>query len=354
MAVNLHLVKWRFGADDGTEAAHTFLAAENASADLFVNTNYLLRIGIQQTEATAAANLVQQFRYNLNGAGWVNITTTSAVVKAVAVGAFTNGQASTTRLTLTGSPDTSNANCTEDGSSGGNANDVPVSGHSETVLGFQVVSGAVARGDTIQFDVTVSGPTTTITLDVTPTSTVAGNVSLAIASGTFVETGTAIGLKTTRKIAAASGAFVLTGTHVDLTEGGGLTHYTLPIAPGAFSLSGTQAGVKAARKMALASGNFSLSGTATALKTARKLTISPGTFVETGTAVGLLAKRKLSLVSGIFALSGTNIALKTSRKLPVASGEFSLVGSHIGLTYAPVEGQMIGRMNMTMIINGHL
>ena len=310
MAVNLHLVKWRFGADDGTKATHTFLAAENASAGLFVSTNYLLRIGIQQTEATAAANLAQQFRYNLNGAGWVNITTTSAAVKAVAVAAFTNGETSTTRLTLTGSPDASNANCTEDGSSGGNANDVPASGHSETVLGFQVVSGQVVRGDTLQFDVTVSGPTTTITLDVTPTSTVAGNVSLAIASGAYSVAGTAVGLKTSRKIALASGAFVLTGTHVDLTVGSALNHYTLPIASGTFALAGMAVGLKTTRKMALAPGAFSLSGTATALKTARKLAI--------------------------------------------ASGIYSLAGMHVGLTYA-LANLPNGRMSMKMkMLNGDL
>ena len=173
MAVNLHLTCYRFGYADGTESTHTWRAAEKGNPTVIVNHPFLLRLGIQQTEATAAANLAQQFRYNKNGAGWNNITTSSSVVKAVTPVTFADAATTTARLTnLTGSPDTSNANCTVDGSSGGSANDVPISGNSETVCGLQIISTDVANGDTIQFDCTVSGPTTTITKDITPQLTV--------------------------------------------------------------------------------------------------------------------------------------------------------------------------------------
>ena len=182
MAINLHLTCWRFGNNDGTgEANHTFLAAENAAASLQLDTTYILRLGIQQVEATATANLAQQFQCRQNGGSWQNITTTSTIVKAV-TGVFANNASSTQRLTtLTGSRDTSNQNCTTDGSSGGTANDVPASGHSETVLSFQVLSANVAPGDTIDFRVTVSGPTTTITYDVTPTATIPASATPVIA-----------------------------------------------------------------------------------------------------------------------------------------------------------------------------
>jgi hypothetical protein len=169
MAVNLHLVHFRFGVADGTESTHTWYANEDVAATTVpVDTNFLLRLGIQQTEATAAANLAQQFRYNHNGAGWVNITTSSTVVKAITPTTFADTATSTTRLTLTGSRDTTNANCTVDGSSGGNANDVPASGHSETVCGLYINSAQVEDGDIIQFDCTISGPTTTLTKDIDP------------------------------------------------------------------------------------------------------------------------------------------------------------------------------------------
>src|SRR5574342_1335114 len=180
MAIDLRQVAWRFGNDDGTtQANHTFRAAENAVSGLKLDTNYLLRIGIQEV-GDAAANLAQQFQYSLNQADWVNITTTSNVARAVAVASYANNADSTTRLaTLTGSPDASNVNCTEDGSSRGTQNDVPANGHSETVLGFQLRSADIAAGTTVYFRVTVSGPTTSITYTVTPSAVAWGNQTLA-------------------------------------------------------------------------------------------------------------------------------------------------------------------------------
>ena len=101
------------------------------------------------------------------GGGFKKITRTSSIVKAVAVGAFTNGQACTKRLTGTGTFETSGAGCTEDGLSGGNANDIAASGNSETEAGLQVVATDVAAGDVITFRLT--SPDFTITNDVVPT-----------------------------------------------------------------------------------------------------------------------------------------------------------------------------------------
>lgn len=172
MAIALHLRHFRFGKDDGTESTHTFYANEDTATPIVPGATFLLRIGIQEEGGSAAANLAHQFQYNKNGAGWNNITTTSSVAKAVTPASFANNANSTTRLSLTGSNDSTNSNCTTDGSSGGINNDVPASGHSETVCAIQLVSADVAAGDTIQFRVTVSGPTTTLTVDATPSLTV--------------------------------------------------------------------------------------------------------------------------------------------------------------------------------------
>ena len=99
MAVNLHLTHFRFGLADGTESTHTWYAnVDTYATTVPVDTNFLLRLGIQQVEATAAANLAHQFRYNINGAGWVNITTSSAVVKAITPVTFADGDTSQTVL----------------------------------------------------------------------------------------------------------------------------------------------------------------------------------------------------------------------------------------------------------------
>src|SRR3989304_2026560 len=105
MAVNLHSTHYRFGVEELLEATHGWHAAEDANPAqgiIAVDTTFLLRFTVQETGGTAAGNVDQQFQYNLNAAGWNNITTTSAVVKAVVSVAFTNGQDATKRLSGTG------------------------------------------------------------------------------------------------------------------------------------------------------------------------------------------------------------------------------------------------------------
>ena len=161
---------FRFGKDDGTESSHTFWQLEDVdhTQEIAANWTFLLRFCEQVT--TAVSNVDAQFQYNRNGAGWVNITTTSSIVKAVAVAAFTNGQNCTKRLSGTGTFEISGAGCTEDGLSGGNANDIVLNGNSETEAGLQVVYADVASGDTIQFRLT--SPDGTMVYSVTPTLTV--------------------------------------------------------------------------------------------------------------------------------------------------------------------------------------
>ena len=174
MAVNLHLHAFRFGKNGGTESTHGWYGAENTNVLIPLDTTFLLRMGIQQVEATAAANLVQVFQAKVNAGAWFTITTSSTYVKAVTPSTFANDAHSTTRLTgtLTGNPDATNVNCTTDGTSGGTANDVPVSGHSETVCGLQILDADCNVGDVVSFQLTISGPTTTLTIDVVPQAVV--------------------------------------------------------------------------------------------------------------------------------------------------------------------------------------
>ena len=172
MATDLRQTHFRFGKDDGTESTHTFWQAEdvNHSQQITADWILLLRFTEQEAGGTAAGNTDAIFQYNKNGAGWVDITTTSSVVKAVAVAAFTNGQACTKRLSGTGTFETTGAGCTEDGSSGGNANDIVASGNSETEAGLQIIYANVVSGDVIQFR--FRSPDWTVTYTVTPSLTV--------------------------------------------------------------------------------------------------------------------------------------------------------------------------------------
>lgn len=184
MAVNLHANHFRFGVDELAESTHGWHANEDVSPAqgvIGVDTVFLLRFNVQETGGTAAGNTDFQFQYNKNSAGWVNVTTTSSVVKAVAAAALTNGSACTKRLSGTGTFESSGAGQTEDGTSGGAANDIAASGCSETECGLQVVGADVAGCDSIQFRLT--SPDFAITMDVTPTVTVAASSVVVEADG---------------------------------------------------------------------------------------------------------------------------------------------------------------------------
>jgi len=173
MAVNLVTNHFRWGKDDGTEAAHTWWANEDvnpAAGGLPLDTAILLRFNEQETGGTAAANTDATFEFRINGGTWTALTTTSVGPRAVAVAAFTNGQACTQRLSGTGTFETSGAGCTEDGTSGGTANDIAASGCSETECGLIVDSADVVAGDVIEFRLT--SPDWTVTNNVVPTFTV--------------------------------------------------------------------------------------------------------------------------------------------------------------------------------------
>jgi hypothetical protein len=164
---------YRFGIDSGTESTHGWHAAENTAptaGDLGLDTTFLLRFNVQASGGVAHGNIDLQFQYQLNGGGWVNITTSSSVVRAVAATALTNGGNCTKRLSGTGTFESTGAGQTEDGLSGGNANDIAANGCSETECGLQILSADVANNDVIEFRLT--SPDASLTYTVTPSYTV--------------------------------------------------------------------------------------------------------------------------------------------------------------------------------------
>lgn len=178
---NLNQSHFRFGKEELLEATHGWWQLEDVNHTQLIAADwvFLLRFTEQEPGVGNINNVDAQFQYNKNGAGWVNITTTSSVVKAVASVAFTNGQNCTKRLSGTGTFESSGAGCTEDGTSGGAANDIVLSGNSETEAALQVVAADVVNGDTIQFRLT--SPDATIIYIVTPTLTI---TKLVVVEGT--------------------------------------------------------------------------------------------------------------------------------------------------------------------------
>ncbi len=171
MAVNLRVNHFRFGVDELAESTHGWYANEDVNpSHTWAFAVFLLRMNEQETGGTAAGNTDGVFEYRKNAGTWTAITTTSQNVKAVAAVPFTNGQACTKRLSGTGTFETSGAGCTEDGSSGGTANDIAASGCSETECGLQFVEADLANNDVIDFRLT--SPDFAVTMDVAPSVTI--------------------------------------------------------------------------------------------------------------------------------------------------------------------------------------
>src|SRR3990167_4193904 len=205
MAVNLHATHFRFGIDELAENTHGWHAAEDvnpAQGVIAVDTTFLLRFTVQETGGTAAANTDNQFQCRLNAGAFQNITTTSSIAKAVVAAAFANAAACTKRLSGTGTFETSGAGCTEDGLSGGPANDIAASGNSETECAIQIVGADVAANDVIQFRLT--SPDFTITNDVVPAITIEGAAAflLNVDPGSYAITGTVAGVESGRVLLA--------------------------------------------------------------------------------------------------------------------------------------------------------
>ena len=171
MAVNLHVNHFRFGIDELAESTHGWYANEDVNpSHTWAFNVFLLRMNEQETGGTAAANTDGIFQYRKNGGTWTDITTATANVRAVAAAALTNGGACTKRLSGTGTFEASGAGQTEDGSSGGAANDIAASGCSETECGLQFQSADLINGDVIDFQ--LRSPDWTVTMDVFPSVTI--------------------------------------------------------------------------------------------------------------------------------------------------------------------------------------
>src|SRR4030067_2481593 len=75
--------KFRGRNDDGNETTATWKAAKNTNFSQAVDTNFRLRLQLNNTHPTDPLSAATRFQYNKNGAGWNDITTSSSVVKAV-------------------------------------------------------------------------------------------------------------------------------------------------------------------------------------------------------------------------------------------------------------------------------
>ena len=332
MAVNLHATHFRFGIDELAENTHGWHAAEDvnpAQGVIAVDTTFLLRVTIQETGGTAAANIDTQFQCRLNTGAFQNITTTSSIVKAVAAAAMTNGGNCTKRLSGTGTFESSGAGQTEDGLSGGAANDIAASGNSETECGLQIVGTDVTANDVIEFRWT--SPDTTITNDVVPAITIEGAVSytLAVDPGSFTEAGTATNLLSARRLTASGSSYTGTGSAATLRSA-----FKIGADSASYGWTGSAASLSFGYRLSLDPASYTATGTAAGLHSTYKLASGSASFLETGTAAGLLKGSTLSAGPAAYTFAGTETALNISRAIVASGAEYTMNGTAASLLSA--------------------
>lgn len=162
--------------DDGNETTATWKANQSVNWTQAVDTNFRVRLEPQETAACAKNNVVWQLQYNLNGAGWVNVTGSSSVVRSSASPNVTDGVGTTDQLTagtgtFQGGSGTTGGFDEVNGAAGGASMDVAASGHSECEFCVQIRGVDVADADTVQLRATDNG-TAFAAYDATPSVTV--------------------------------------------------------------------------------------------------------------------------------------------------------------------------------------
>jgi hypothetical protein len=298
---------FRYRNNDGSESGATWKYTVNNNGDLDVNTSYRMRLLVQEFNGGAGNDVDLEFGYNLNSAGWNVISTTSSVVKAVASSHFTNGDDCTQQLG-SGTFITDNDGMTEDGISGGTMLDFAGRDESETELCFQIVSGDVADGDTIEIALRRDGGISLESYTNIPSISVnKPGYTLDCNAGAFTLAGISTNLLTSRVIDTVVGDFVLAGIDVDLLV---------------------------SRQLDANVGTFALAGIAIDLLAGRILTADVGDFALSGIDTGLLISRRLSVVVGAFSLVGVDTGLLVSKLLDVNVGEFLLAGIDVDLIYS--------------------
>jgi hypothetical protein len=166
---------------DGTENGSVQIAPTTTflGHDVDSDFNCLLRVRIQESGGAAGATTDDwQLQYNLGGAGWNNVTSSSSVVKGYDSASLTDAGTTTNRLGA-GSGSFVAGEISESGLV--TDRQITASNFTEMLYSLTVVAADVANGSSIEFRVLYNGAT--MTYSVTPTLKVyKGNL---VTNGTF-------------------------------------------------------------------------------------------------------------------------------------------------------------------------
>jgi hypothetical protein len=151
----LSQIAFRIRNDDGNETTATWVAAENTNGSFAVDTNLRIRLGIQVTNACAAANAVFQLQYSRNGGTFTDVTASSVVARSSASPNLADAANTTDQFTA-GTGTFLGATCFDevDGAAGGASLDIAASGQTQVEYCVQIRKADVWNGDVIEFRVT--------------------------------------------------------------------------------------------------------------------------------------------------------------------------------------------------------
>lgn len=180
----LNQIGFRARNDDGTETTATWKAGGNGPWTQNTNENFRVRFVIDETASVAENNVQLQLQYNRNSTGWVNVTGSSSVVRAVDSTNVSEEQATTRQLGSGSGTFFTGAMDNLDGLLGTNNQiDFTADGLTEIEFCLQLVGGTVLAGDTIQLRVIRSTPQVLEAYTQIPTITVGG---ASVLTGYFV------------------------------------------------------------------------------------------------------------------------------------------------------------------------
>ncbi len=307
-------------------------AAKDADWTQVVDQLIRVRFVVKQTNSAAEAHgdMATEFilQYNNSGAGWLDVGAVGGGtedVDFVAATGFTDGDNTTDVIGgAGGSFRTGDSMETDTPSDTVTFTDLALT-QTEIEVAIIINGTAVTNLDTIDLRLLFSAggedpPATAMSDTAIPTITVSksADVVLAVDSGSFIVTGTAVTPKFS--IPVDSGAFVVTGSAIT-------PDFIFPVDSGSFLVAGTAVGTIRGRTVVASSGTFVVSGTAVSTIRGRTVVAASGAFLVTGTSA--TPKFSLPVDSGTFLVSGT--AVDTAKTIPIsaASGSFLVTGSVI-------------------------
>jgi hypothetical protein len=205
---------YRWGSD-GTETGHGWEEAEDtafSSTNLELDTTYFLRILLQENGGGSTGANTYQLQYNVDGAGWNDVTGASSNVRAVATSNIADDAVTTNRLAggsgtfISGRFDEADGDTTT-------SITITTNNFTEVMYSIQFRSADLpTTGATVTFQLVASGDSSIDNYNVTPTANIPASLieGDGASSGSATVSGIATGI-----IGEASGSATVAGVAVE-------------------------------------------------------------------------------------------------------------------------------------------